>query len=229
MRELSWGKSFAGLVILTLVSVIAYSVLAHQNSKTYYDFLLWNLFLAWIPYILSSAALLLYNRLYRFPVILLTLLAAVWILFLPNAPYIITDLIHLTILKDNYSAEGWYTFFYWFDFLIILLIAWNGLLLGFVSMYHWHFILRERLGSLLSWFFVAAVSLLSAYGILLGREYRLNSWDVLADPEKLRLSLLDSLEAQALAFCGLFGLLIFAVYAMMYLFLHSTERPRSIW
>ncbi|MEK8131195.1 DUF1361 domain-containing protein [Paenibacillus filicis] len=229
MRELAWGKSAAGLVGLTLVCVVVYTILTTLNHTTYYDFLLWNLFLAWIPFLLSSAAWLLHNRYYKPPALLMTLLALVWLLFLPNSTYILTDFIHLTILKNSYVEGNWYAFSYWYDFLIILLIAWNGLLLGFVSMYQWHYMMRGRLGAPLSWLGVAAVSLLSAYGILLGREYRLNSWDVLADPAKLRTSLLSSLEPQALAFCGLFGLFILAAYGMLYLFLHSTERPRSSW
>ncbi|SDD77765.1 Protein of unknown function [Paenibacillus sp. UNCCL117] len=227
MKELDWLKTSAGLAALTVVSVLVYSLLTRLSGSGYYDFLLWNLFLAWIPYIFSSAAWVLRGRMYRLPAILWAPLAAAWLLFLPNAPYILTDLIHLTILKNNYAADGWYTFQYWYDMLAILLIAWNGLLLGFVSTYHWHIMLRERLGALPGWAMVAAVSWLSAYGILLGREYRLNSWDVLTGTEKLWRSLLDSLEPQALMFCGLFGLLLLAVYATLHLLLHNAERPRS--
>ncbi|MED4604328.1 DUF1361 domain-containing protein [Paenibacillus validus] len=229
MKLLASGKRFAGLALLSVVCVVVYALLRLLKQNTYYDFLIWNLFLAWIPYVLSSVAAILHERFTSVPRLALTVIGIVWILFLPNAPYIVTDMIHLTILKSNYTAEGHLGlgFSYWNDFMVIMLFAWNGLLLGAVSMHQWHAILRVRTSSQVSWVCAALVSFLSAYGILLGREYRLNSWDLLTNPASIGRSVVDSLHPEALLFCGMFGLFIFAVYAMVYLLMSSAKHASS--
>ncbi|WP_281890318.1 DUF1361 domain-containing protein [Paenibacillus sp. YYML68] len=223
MRKLSTGKLFAALALSTVLCLIVYAMRDELDPKTYYDFLLWNLFLAWIPYALSTVGLWLHERSLYTRAYSLIPIGIVWLLFLPNSPYIVTDLIHLTILKNNYITEGWYKFTYWYDMISILLFAWNGLLLAFVSMYQWQSIVTRRFTPLISWLFIGAVSFLSAYGVLLGREYRFNSWDVLSQMEPLTRTVLSSLQFEPMMFCALFGVLLLAIYSMLYVLLHSGE------
>src|SRR5204862_4497199 len=91
----------------------------------------------------------------------------------PNAPYIFTDLIHLT------------THFYrhfWVDLTLILLFAFIGLVIGFVSLFLMQAVVQRMFGRAASWLFIAAVAALSGFGIYIGRFLRFNSWDVIFKP-----------------------------------------------
>src|SRR5437879_9102019 len=140
-----------------------------------YAFLVWNLFLAWLPLVFALQSSEYYQntsaRNWRFAG-----LAGAWLLFFPNAPYIFTDLIHLT--------KGFYGHF-WVDMVLILLCAVTGLVLGFVSLYLMQSVVTRMFGRLASWLFIAAVAGLSGFGIYLGRFLRFNSWDILFKPVKL--------------------------------------------
>jgi uncharacterized membrane protein len=149
-------------------------------------FLLWNLVLAWIP--LGPA--LLASVLYRHDGRLLRLvpLLAVWLLFLPNAPYIVTDVVHL---REALAAPRW------FDALEIGSFAATGLLLGFVSLVLVHAVLRDRVGSATAARLVAAILVLTGVGVYLGRHLRWNSWDLLTRPGHRIGALLPHLTDQA--------------------------------
>lgn len=136
--------------------------------------LVWNLFLAWIPYLISE-------RLSRSVAVMeskwkMTIVVLAWLLFIPNSFYIITDLFHL----DEFDAAP-----KWFDLLILFSFAWNGLLLGVISVARMELILAVASGRRLSLLLVFAFMWLNAFGIYLGRYLRYNSWDVITQPFSL--------------------------------------------
>ena len=140
--------------------------------------LVWNLFLAWIPLVV---ALVLYDRhARRSGVPILVSLGLVWLLFFPNAPYIVTDLRYLAGTTGRA---------FWFDGVLIGAAATTGLLLGFVSLYLLHDVVRRRLGARRAWVFALGVLGLSSLGVYLGRVLRWNSWDVVTRPGSLAASL----------------------------------------
>ena len=94
----------------------------------------WNLFLAFMPWLLSSFLIL--NPNYQKNKIIVVTLLFFWLLFFPNAPYILTDLIHL---------EGKKNVELWFDLILILSFAWTGLLFGLLSLMDIEKILRKTL------------------------------------------------------------------------------------
>ena len=176
-----------------------------------YSFLIWNLFLAWLPMVFALLACEQYQRAsgrdWRF-----LGLAGAWLLFFPNAPYIFTDLIHLT--------TRFYPHF-WVDLSLILLCALTGLVLGFVSLYLMQSVVARMLGRAASWLFIAAVAALSGFGIYLGRFMRFNSWDVLFKPRQVYHGIgtwvADPLaNSNSLAFPALFGTFLFITYLMLY-------------
>jgi uncharacterized membrane protein len=138
-----------------------------------FRFLTWNLILAWIPLLL---ALLVYDR-YRRGTAIVRLAPALvlWLLFLPNAPYIVTDFVHLSAADDAPL---------WFDGVVLSAYAWTGMLLGFVSLYLLHTVVRHRFGATAGWTGVLVVLALVSAGVYLGRVKRWNSWDMLTDPGK---------------------------------------------
>jgi uncharacterized membrane protein len=143
----------------------------HHYGAFGFRFLIWNLILAWMPLLL---ALLVYDR-FRRGTPLLTLAPAVvlWLLFLPNAPYIVTDFVHLSASSPSPL---------WLDGVELSAFAWTGMLLGFVSLYLVHAVARHRFGPARSWVGVLGVLGLVSVGVYLGRVKRWNSWDLLTQP-----------------------------------------------
>jgi uncharacterized membrane protein len=136
-----------------------------------FRFLIWNLILAWIPLLL---ALLVYDRYRRgTPLLVLAPALALWLLFLPNAPYIVTDFVHLSARSPAPL---------WLDGVELSAFAWTGMLLGFVSLYLVHAVARHRFGPAPSWVGVLGVLGLVGVGVYLGRVKRWNSWDLLTQP-----------------------------------------------
>jgi uncharacterized membrane protein len=108
----------------------------------------------------------------------------VWLVFLPNAPYIITDFVHLT------PRPG---IPFWYDIALLISCAGTGLLLGYTSIADVQFVIARRFSPLVGWLLVAAAVLLSGFGIYLGRFLRWNSWDTLTSPRQLSLEITDRL------------------------------------
>ncbi|MET4106349.1 DUF1361 domain-containing protein [Hymenobacter sp. UYP22] len=160
------GASLALSVVLVVFRVF----LTHKIS---FVFLLWNLFLALIPFGLSTMLGLSAGRL---KARVLLPVGAMWLLFFPNAPYILTDLFHL---EPRAGVP------YWYDLALILSCAWNGLMLGYASLVDMQQLVTRRLGQLMGWGFATIALLLSSFGIYLGRYLRFNSWDILTNPANL--------------------------------------------
>jgi uncharacterized membrane protein len=138
-----------------------------------YDFLPWNLFLAWVPVV---AAVAVYDGQRRgTSLIRLLPIAVVWLLFLPNAPYLLTDFVHLGSRDDAPL---------WFDIVLFGSFAWTGMLLGFLSIFVMQVVVRG-FGPVWSWVLVGASLAASSFGIYLGRSLGWNSWDFLVRPGAL--------------------------------------------
>jgi uncharacterized membrane protein len=165
---------------LAIVGLLAASVLCigllelriRETGDGYYRFLVWNLFLAWVPLALAAVA---YARSRRGVDPLTSALLVAWLLFFPNAPYLLTDFIHL--------AQGPAPL--WYDALMLSAFAWTGLLLGFASLYLVQLNLRRQFGVALSWLGVFGSLVLASFGVYIGRFVRLNSWDVLLHPRQV--------------------------------------------
>ena len=137
--------------------------------------MLWNLFLAWIPYLSSVWAMHLHEKHPRRWWTLLIPLA-IALAFFPNAPYIVTDLLHLGTRP---------TIPLWFDIGMLATFAWTGIVLGVYALKLMQEIVRAWVGRWLSWGFVVGVLGMSGMGIYLGRFLRWNSWDFLIQPKAI--------------------------------------------
>lgn len=153
------------------------------TQSNFYLFLVWNLFLAGIPYLITQALQLSHQL--RSIKIIAFLGFTTWLLFLPNSPYIITDLVHLTIDYSNLM---------WLDLFLVFVFAFNGLLLGLLSMLDMFSIISERYGKRVAQYTLFKVCLLSGYGIYLGRFLRFNSWDITTKPGTLFFQIIASLQ-----------------------------------
>ncbi len=164
--------SFLPLLWGGLLSVSFFVIRFAFTSEDYYDFLPYNLFLAFIPLILSWL-IVRYSRHPRLSRVLLVAAGFVWLIFFPNAPYIITDFIHL---EPRSSIP------LWFDTLLLLSYASTGLLAGWYSLYFMQEVVSRWFDRLTGWVFVMGALFLASFGVYVGRFLRWNSWDVLLDP-----------------------------------------------
>ncbi len=161
-------KQQQAIGILSIFCVLTITIRLLVTKSTDYTFLLWNLFLAIIPYILSE-----WMRKTKLTKIKTMFLSSLWLLFLPNSPYIITDLIHLH--KSTSTVI-------WLDLLMIFSFAFTGLSIAIISMYDMHKIIQKLWTNTLANCVIILITFLCGYGIYLGRFLRLNSWDIFTVP-----------------------------------------------
>jgi len=159
----------AALLAASALCVALLELRVHETGSSYYRFLIWNLTLAWVPFVLAVGA---YARARRRVDAFVWLLLVPWLLFFPNAPYLLTDFIHL----DEGPAPLWY------DALMLSAFAWTGLMLGFASLYLVQMILRRAAGEAAAWVGALGALGLASVGVYIGRFIRFNSWDALLHP-----------------------------------------------
>jgi uncharacterized membrane protein len=184
------------------------------TRATSLGFLPWNLFLAWIP-LVAAVMLRLHDRAALLTRARAAALLVVWLIFFPNAPYLVTDFAHLRPRPGEAPL--------WFDIGVLMTFAWNGLLLGFVSLFWVQEFLAGRVGRIRSTIVTILVLALGAYGIYLGRFGRFNSWDVVLRPLDIGAHLLDVLvhprsHPRALAVTLLYGALLGGAYLTLLAF-----------
>jgi uncharacterized membrane protein len=174
------------LLAASALCVALVEVRTRETGDAYYRFLDWNLFLAWVPLLLAIAASVRARR--RIDAAVVALLVA-WLLFFPNAPYLLTDFIHL---EAHFAPHAEGSAPLWYDALMLSAFAWTGLLLGFASLYLVQLILRRALGARVAWGCVVAALALTSVGVYVGRFIGFNSWDALLHP----LLVLDVIQEQ---------------------------------
>jgi uncharacterized membrane protein len=172
-------------------------------------FLFWNLVLAWVPYL----AALRFSFISRKNVHLLRLCAVfiTWFAFFPNAPYIVTDLVHLHVRPEVP---------FWLDLMLLFSCAFTGLMLGLISLYEMHVEARRWLSERTIWILSIPIMILCGFGIWLGRFQRWNSWDIVTNPIGLVRDLLHTSNhsqegMQALQITALLSVFLFLGYSML--------------
>jgi uncharacterized membrane protein len=189
----------AAVVILSGVTVALWAARGRWVPGGF-PYMLENLVLAWIPWLLGRVAVRTRTR--------LGLLAALvpWLLFFPNAPYVVTDLLHL---RPRPPVPAW------FDALLYGFFAVAGCALAWTSLSTVRERLARELGVVWAELVLVGVALLSGFGVYLGRFERWNSWDVVGRPGELLAGLEDALCPKAAAFSLLFGLFVWAGYLLV--------------
>jgi uncharacterized membrane protein len=186
-KPLRYLKNNQKVVLLAFVSSLAVALLFLRivaSQSLVFLFLTWNLFLAWVPLLFIKWV---WEKEIRkpLPFWLLTMYVTTWLLFFPNAPYIITDLVHLRSVSDNMV---------WYDTLMIFTFALAGFLTGLYSIRIVHRIFTRRWNAQKAWLIVAISMVLSGFGIFLGRYGRWNSWDIVMQPGALARGVFHSMQ-----------------------------------
>lgn len=198
-----------GLTLLATLFIFGRALVLKKYS---YIFLIWNIFLAWVPFYIS----LIYTNINFKSKIPKLLLGFSWLAFYPNAPYIITDFIHLSKYKfyENKPHGEVFTsnFVMWYDFLLISIFVIIGLILAYISLSLMHKHIEKSSNAIYGWIFIFIESLLSGFAIYLGRFLRLNSWEILSNPINLVSSIINNFGIHSIVFTSMFGTLIFIFY-----------------
>lgn len=202
------------LVIASLFSLALAKIHDYFSGSRDYYFLVFNLGLAWIPFIAATVAYA--SRRFRFTFyVMMPICMLIWLMFFPNAPYLLTDFQHLAY-SGNHSPL-------WLDVIILIWFAWTGLLLGIASLYLMQEIITRMFNSAVGWAFAIGATILSSIGVYLGRFLRWNSWNLLQDPLPIARDMygivrhpLDNLPTYV--FTILFTLLFLFIYITIHLF-----------
>ena len=204
----------AVLALVTLFSILLVRVRLSENDGTHYSylFLIRNLLLAWIPLLVAlvTEGLMRSRRLFYF---IFPLGCLIWLVCLPNAPYLLTDFQHLRLFSGSPVI--------WFDVVMVIWVAFTGLFLGLVSLQVMHGLVRRQFGRTIGWVFVCTAAVLSSVGIYIGRFLRFSSWNILLTPSALAYDLLQeagSSGSRILGFVFLYALFFVFIYITFYIF-----------
>jgi uncharacterized membrane protein len=200
----------ASLIFASALCAVLLALRIAYTRGLVYTNLAWNLFLAWLPVISSFAAYNLYRRGLSFCTLLVAGSAFIWLLFFPNAPYLLTDILHLK--PSNVPL--------WYDLILLVAFAWTGTFLGLVSLYMMQTVVYRMTGALASWLFAVGTLAAGSFGIYLGRFLRWNSWDIFTNPGMIWRDILERLRSpwahpQTFAFSALFFLFLVSAYWML--------------
>lgn len=208
LTEIDRRLVLALLVLVGMTAVFFAARWVHAGRPL--NFLVWNLFLAAVPVLAAWGARRLYGRAWFWP------LALLWLAFFPNAPYIVTDLMHIRTTRPGNL---------WVDVLLLGSSALTGLVAGLLSLRWLHEAVLRRFSATLGWSLVLVAGLLAGFGVYLGRFQRWNSWDIVTRPTELLAEAWSALaETHVLAFSVLFSGVVLGGYAVMTLVI---GRPRA--
>jgi uncharacterized membrane protein len=201
-RVVVLGVSLLATTALTIVLGVI-----DPTASRYYPtkFLVWNLFLAWVPMFFAACFAAVQGRVWLLP------LGLGWLAFLPNAPYLVTDLVHIG--EDEM----------WRHVLQYGFAAWTGIILGVVSMRLVHGRIEREVGAVAGWVVVVLSVGLCAVGVVIGRFHRWNSWDLVTQPEAVVAGTLEWVRSPfadtqstgvAIAVAAFFGLAYLTIWSL---------------
>lgn len=216
--------SIAVFVLLNLACLICILLVAARvaySDTERHAGLIWNLFLAWIPFMLAYFAHAVSWRkttLY----LIIPMIAFLWLIFFPNAPYMLTDLQDLARRASDAPL--------WYDVIIVVWCSWTGMMLGVISLYLMQDIIMRTFGRTAGWLFVFVISGLSSFGIYIGRFVRLNSWDILQNPTETAQEILGVVidpSMRLAAFTLAYSTFFIFVFLLLYSFSHMLREQSS--
>ncbi|MEO8863338.1 MAG: DUF1361 domain-containing protein [Candidatus Saccharimonadales bacterium] len=206
------------LIVSNIISIVLFCLRVLAAHNTRYWFLIWNLVLAWLPvvwaYILTKR---LKTHSFREPVQIFLFL--LWLGFLPNSFYVISDLVHLTSTGEVGLL---------FDAVLFMSFIWNALVAGFISMYWIHKAVLRRRSSLFSAIFMQIVIVVASFAIYLGRTLRWNTWDVAVNPFGILFDVSERVinplaHPQVIVTTATFSLLIGSIYFVIWELLQTSS------
>lgn len=196
IKAFNWQIGF-----LTTVCIVLLICRVFMTENFRYIFLIWNLILAYVPYYIASKI-----NTESIPMPIKLVLICVWLVFFPNAPYLVTDFVHI---NNSTSAV------IWFDVVLLFMFAYTGMYMAIKSADVIHTWLISKLGNGLAILTIVISFLLSGFGIYLGRVERWNSWNIINQPFSLLNEILQLiLKKNVWEFSIVYFILIGSVYVI---------------
>lgn len=221
MKTLLYDRSLKPMTLLAVISAGCSILLLgriYYSGNYSFIFLIWNLFLAWIP---LGLAWYLHKNFQKNPARKrhVFLIGCLWLLFFPNSPYLITDLIHLRPTA---------TIPLWFDSLLLFSFALTGLVAGLLSLYYMHGIMKKLANINISWLCTTSLLVLCSYGIFLGRVQRWNSWDIVTRPWPLLKDVVTHVaNPSAILMTGMFSFVLIFSYLVFHALIDIPKSPEN--
>lgn len=187
------------------------------TGKPHYFFLVWNIFLAWIPFVISS----LFSKMSNTGKWKQAVVFCCWLAFFPNALYIVTDLVHLG--RESKVPK-------WFDAVLLFSSSVVGLMMAFISLYRVEKYLHRTVHKNVHALIIIFILFLGSFGVYLGRFLRWNSWDILNNPFQLLLSICQRVispfdHAQTWGVTVIFTIFFYLLYILGITTAQSRQTP----
>lgn len=213
MKTLSSFDRLLAIFFAFIGLLIAFRIL--YTGSLLHLYMCWNIFLAWIPYVLSNFFEGIKEKVKWKQIFLFTS----WLLFFPNALYIVTDLIHI---EANSDIPVWY------DAVLLFASSFIGIIMAFVSLRKVEFFLRQTFSKRTVAILIPLILFTASFGVYLGRFQRWNSWDVVKDPMALGLDILGNFISPVDNYkTWLITVLFTGIYSMLYFFLKMLPQAFS--
>ena len=207
MKPLTSFNRLLAIFFIFIAALIMARIIYSGSIR--YIFLSWNIFLAWIPYVLSCYFVV-YRKKEKWKQFILF---ASWLLFFPNALYIVTDLIHL---EESTNVPLWY------DAILLFASSFIGLIMAFISLQKAEYLLNSFFSRKIVNCMIPVILFLGSFGVYLGRFQRWNSWDVVHNPLALGMDILDrfispvdNVKTWAIT------IILTALYSLLYFFIRK--------
>jgi len=178
MRARVW-LPVAALFAASAWCLVLVAARRHAYGPSGSRYLVWNLGLAWLPLVFALLLYIAFRR--RHTIAELLALGAAWLVFLPNAPYVLTDFVHL---GHRHRLV---------DSMILASFAFTALGLGFASLLLVQIVVTRKAGAPAGWLVALSALFLASIGVYLGRVHRFNSWDVITRPRLVAWTMLQGL------------------------------------
>jgi len=210
------GLALLGASLVSVGLFIVHSLNAHSIE---YRYLAWNLCLAWIPLVLVLwLEKILRQKLWSSWMALFA--TVLFVIFLPNTFYMVTDLIHLQEVPQLDIVT---------DVVMFCSFVFTAFTLGLLSVYMLHKELNRRVKPLTGWLYVGGLLLTTSFAIYIGRDLRWNSWDIIVNPASILFEVSDHVihpiaHPQVFATTLSFFVFIGSVYAVTW---HAARAVRQ--
>ena len=218
---ISFALASLGCVLFLFVRILV-------TGYNTYAFLIWNLFLAWIPFLIAKLMqrISVFGR--RIIKLRIGLLFLFWLIFYPNAPYVFTDFIHIVLFWDpSHAGSTAVNALLWFDLILLSAFAFVSHLIGLSSIFLIHRILQRFLTKILAAFIIIISIMLSGFGIYLGRFIRLNTWDLAFNFAEVGRTIgLSFLDNKAMLFSFTIGIFILLSYLPVYSLMRISDADK---
>jgi len=211
------SRATLSLALLSALCCLLLIIRAVQTEQIRGLFLLWNLFLAWMPlfFALFARRLSSATAVTKSKQLIILISLGLWLLFFPNAPYLITDLIHLGEFERHIL---------WFDTVGFFIAALAGICTGLYSLQVTHQVLNQFINNVFAWIVISASIVLSGFGLYLGRYARFNSWDLFTHPFYLfRKSYRELHNSLAIQTTLIFTLVVMVLYISMLILIPNRD------